>query len=183
MIHKAISYAASVHRRQRKKGTQAPYVWHPLHVGWLLQNAGCDEKVIVAGLLHDVVENTLVTGEDLAGEFGPQVAEIVLGVTEDKRLPWEERKKQALASLSRAPLSVRLVAAADKLDNLQAMRRGEAELGPAIWERYPVGRDKQAWFLREMAAAVRVPPEKDHPLFVQLTREVEAFFGAAANPS
>lgn len=180
MIHQAIAYVARAHRRQRKKGTQAPYVWHPLHVGWLLQGAGVEEEVVVAGLLHDVIENTAVTSEELAAEFGPEVTGIVLGVTEDKRLPWEERKRQTLASLPRAPLPVRLVAAADKIDNLMGMRRALDTVGEAAWSRYQGGREAQEWFLRGVAKAVRVAPERDHPLFGQLEREIETVFGPVA---
>ncbi len=93
MIDKAIQFAAIAHEGQYRKGTNIPYIIHPVSVGFLLQSIGCDEEVIVAGLLHDTVEDTDTELDDIKREFGERVASLVFSASEpDKTLTWEERK-------------------------------------------------------------------------------------------
>ena len=96
MIHEAIIFAALAHEGQKRKGTDVPYIVHPFEVAQILTKAGASESVICAGLLHDTVEDTEVTLEEIRQKFGGEVAGMVSVMTEDKSLSWEERKQKAV---------------------------------------------------------------------------------------
>ena len=103
-LDRALAVSATAHRHQERKGSQVPYIIHPVHVAILLMRHDFPEEVIVAALLHDVVEDTTVTVEDLAREFGPEVARLVAAVSEQKLegtelLPWRHRKQAQLEHL------------------------------------------------------------------------------------
>ena len=103
MINNAIDVAMRAHQNQFRKGTAIPYVTHPLAVGIILAKAGCADEVIVAGILHDTVEDTPMTLDNLRDLFGEKVADIVKGASEpDKSLPWEDRKRHTLNFLKTA---------------------------------------------------------------------------------
>lgn len=93
MINQAIIFATKAHEGQLRKVTQSPFIIHPLAVGCTLADAGEDEDVVVAGFLHDTVEDTDVTLDQIRDEFGDEVAELVDGCSENKALSWDERKK------------------------------------------------------------------------------------------
>ena len=94
MIDLAIEVAMKAHHKQLRKGTSIPYVTHPLAVGIMLAKIGCSDEVIVAGILHDTVEDTDITLDYIRDTFGNQVVKIVEGASEpEKTLPWKDRKK------------------------------------------------------------------------------------------
>lgn len=178
ILDEAIGFAARAHAGQPRKGTDLPYIWHPLAVGRLLQDFGCPEEVIVAGILHDTTEDTGVTLAELTERFGDRVAGIVRGCAEpDKSLPWETRKAHTLEVLPKSSMKVRLVAAADKIDNLRSIAAALTDIGEVVWTRFRRGREQQEWYYRGVARAVAEGPGGDHPLFGMLAREVAAIFG------
>lgn len=93
-VIKAYNFAAQKHTNQRRKNVEAsPYINHPIEVADLLAQAGVkDKKVIIAGILHDTVEDTDTTYQDLVEEFGEKIADFVMECTDDKSLPKVERK-------------------------------------------------------------------------------------------
>lgn len=95
---KAKMFAIQAHKGQiRKSEPDKPMVIHPIGVGQLLESFGYDDNVVAAGYLHDVVEDTKYTIEDIEKEFGSDIASLVMGVSEpDKSLSWEERKKHTI---------------------------------------------------------------------------------------
>src|SRR5688500_431268 len=100
----ALMLAARAHRDQLRKGTDIPYIAHPVHVSLILIRHGFGEDLAIAGLLHDVVEDTDVPLERIAAEFGDTVARLVAAVSETKTAdgaerPWEQRKAEKLAHL------------------------------------------------------------------------------------
>jgi (p)ppGpp synthase/HD superfamily hydrolase len=125
----AVAYAATAHAAQTRKGTGIPYVTHLLAVSGSVLEAGGDEDLAIAGLLHDVVEDQggLPRAEDVRARFGDRVADIVLGcsdsTTEDRehKVPYSERKAAHIAHLREASADVLLVTAADKLHNARAI--------------------------------------------------------------
>lgn len=179
VVARALQTAAYAHRLQLRKGMDLPYIVHPYSVGMMLHNAGCSDAVVAAGLLHDVPEDTAVNLTTLRSDFGEHIAMIVGFCTEDKGMSWEERKARAIEKFRAAPLEVKLVAAADKLDNLRSIIAEHRRVGEQVWERFNRGREKQAWFYYEVATslATNIPPEGDGQLFALLCAEVEAFFG------
>ena len=122
MINLAIEVAVKAHQNQVRKGTDIPYITHPLAVGIILAKAGCSDEVIIAGILHDTVEDTSITLDDLRDTFGEKVSMIVKCASEpDKSLKWEERKSHTQDFLKGAPREVKFVALADKLNNIRAI--------------------------------------------------------------
>lgn len=122
LILKATHFAAHKHRNQRRKGIDAvPYINHPIDLANLLWNkAGIhDEVVIAAALLHDTVEDTETTFDELEHEFGIVVRNVVAEVTDDKRLPQEERKRLQVEHAPHLSARARLVKLADKISNLR----------------------------------------------------------------
>ena len=125
-FYDAIGLAAQAHHRQVRKGTEIPYIVHPLAVAGILIRAGSPEHVVIAGVLHDTIEDTPVSIDLIRSQFGPSVAELVLAVSEpDKQAPWETRKSHTLDTLgSTLQPETLVVALADKLDNIRAIRDG-----------------------------------------------------------
>ena len=119
-ITKAILFALKAHEGQLRKDDK-PYIIHPLSVGFILESAGYGEEVVIAGILHDVVEDTQYTKADIEKKFGARVAELVMGVTKDESLPGPEREQAYLDNLKTADDETRAVSAADLLDNRRAI--------------------------------------------------------------
>ena len=131
-VIRAISFAADKHRNQRRKDIEAsPYINHPIALANILANeAGIeDEKVLVAAILHDTIEDTDTTADELQRTFGPEVAAIVLEVTDDKSLPKAERKRLQIVHAGEISQRAKLVKLADKICNL----RDIAHSPPAGW--------------------------------------------------
>ena len=129
---KAIAFAADKHRNQRRKDADAsPYINHPIALANVLSNeAGVDEeKVLIAAVLHDTIEDTDTTSRELEEVFGDEIAAIVLEVTDDKLLPKDERKRLQIEHASTISESAKLVKLADKTCNLRDM----ATAPPADW--------------------------------------------------
>jgi len=132
-ILEALQFAAHKHRDQRRKGShQAPYINHPIEVAALLATVGgvTDIVTLQAALLHDTIEDTQTTPEELQKEFGPGITSIVLEVTDNKMLKKHIRKKMQIEHAARASREAKLVKLADKLCNL----RDVAERPPAKWD-------------------------------------------------
>lgn len=180
MIDRALATAAFAHRQQTRKSTDIPYIVHPCAVGLLLLDAGCATEVVVAGILHDVIEDTPVTLAALRRDFGATVAELVAQCSEpDKSLPWEKRKQHTITFLATAPAPVKLVVAADKLHNLRSIALEQHRLGEAVWQRFNRGREQQEWYYRRVTESLmqNLPVGCNTSLFEQLQREVAKVFG------
>jgi hypothetical protein len=149
-IEAADRFAERSHRGHLRKGTEQPYVEHPREVARLLADAGAGEEVVVAGLLHDTVEDTGVTVAELREAFGPRVAGLVAAVSEDKTRSWEERKRHTVAKLASAPEDVLLLTAADKLANARAIRAD----GDGVWARFNRPYPLQRRYYRAAARAL-----------------------------
>ena len=126
-LERALRWAATCHHGQARKGSGVPYVQHVAAVAMILDRLGYGEDVVVAGLLHDVVEDCDVTLDDVRDRFGMEVAalvahgsEVKLDATGTKR-PWIDRKRDHLAALADAPPDARALVLADKLHNLASI--------------------------------------------------------------
>src|SRR4051812_26999074 len=98
----ALAFAAEAHRavKQERKGTDFPYIAHPISVAEILDRFECGEDVIVAGFLHDTIEDTQVTAEEISAIFGDRIAALVTAASEpDRTLTWEDRKQHTLDRL------------------------------------------------------------------------------------
>jgi (p)ppGpp synthase/HD superfamily hydrolase len=124
LLARAADYAARQHIAQRRKGERAePYVNHLIEVAALLAEAtdGSDVVLLMGGLLHDTLEDTDATYDDLVERFGPEVASLVAEVTDDKSLPKEERKRLQIEKTAAKSRRAKLLKIADKTSNLRGL--------------------------------------------------------------
>ncbi len=152
-LYDAIELAARAHHGQVRKGTEIPYLVHPLAVAGILIRANCSETLVIAGILHDTIEDTPFTVDDIRSRFGREVAELVMALSEpDKKAPWEARKAHTIEYLEQvATPDVLLVSLADKLDNVRAIREGLASDGEAFWQRFNRPRESQKWYFQRLS--------------------------------
>lgn len=175
----ALAFAVDRHgaQRQARKGTQFPYIVHPIRVGEILDRFEYSDDVIVAGLLHDTVEDAGVTLEELAERFGSSVASLVEYASEpDKELDWRPRKEHTIASVDTAPEDALAVIAADKLDNIRSLGDTLRARGvEATWGIFNADRASQHWYYRSLVEALlrRNPTSL---LFRTLDAEVQEVF-------
>jgi guanosine-3',5'-bis(diphosphate) 3'-pyrophosphohydrolase len=132
VIIRATAFAAAKHRRQRRKDAEAsPYINHPIALADLLVNEAAvdDAIVLAAALLHDTIEDTATTAQELEATFGPETAGIVVEVTDDKNLPKADRKRAQIEHAPALSRAAKLVKLADKICNLRDMHAAP----PAGW--------------------------------------------------
>ena len=154
LFEQAICFAVQKHAGQCRKGGQIPYIVHPLEVMEILLTMGGDVNLLMAGLLHDTVEDTDTTLEELTEIFNADVARLVGEHSEDKSRSWEERKLTALQEVARADKREQMLVLADKLSNIRAMERDYVRLGEALWSRFTRPRVKQAWYYQAALPAL-----------------------------
>jgi guanosine-3',5'-bis(diphosphate) 3'-pyrophosphohydrolase len=133
LLLKALSFAAHKHRDQRRKDAEAsPYINHPIALAEVLAGEGgiADLEVLAAALLHDTIEDTATTLEELRQEFGERIAGMVAEVTDDKELPKADRKRLQIEHAAGISPGAKLVKLADKICNL----RDVAGRPPAKWD-------------------------------------------------
>ena len=160
-IERAIQKASLLHRNQERRGApNFPYITHLFSVAAILSNYTRDEEVIVAGLLHDTLEDTAYTKKDLEADFGKSVAEIVSEVSETKeengqKVAWKVRKQRYIDTLKEARREALLVSAADKIHNLRSAIEDFKKHGPAIWKHFSSGPKDLLWFNREVLEVLK----------------------------
>ncbi len=157
-LERALRWAAQGHDGQARKGSPTPYIEHPMAVAMILDRAGFPEAVVIAGLLHDLVEDTDVTLDDVRTRFGAVVAEAVAGCTEVKRdasgskRPWADRKRDHLDALKSAGTNTKAVILADKLHNLACIAL-DLDEGRPVWSTFNAPRaDVLAYYRANLAA-------------------------------
>ncbi|MBE4907319.1 HD domain-containing protein [Bacillus luteolus] len=177
LIDKAIVIAAKAHAGQTRKLTDIPYITHPFAVGMLLQKEKCSDEIIAAGILHDTVEDTDVTYEDLTNLFGSKVTSLVRAASEqDKSLSWEERKKHTIEHLKNAELDEIKVIVADKLHNLKSIKEDIETNGEDVWNRFNRGKSQQHWYYSSIVK-VLAPQKEEFRLIDELEKVVVDVFG------
>lgn len=162
LLDKAIVFAVKAHANTERRGKGFPYIVHPMEAVEIVATMTPDQELLAAAALHDTVEDTDVTANDLRAEFGNRVASIVVsesdefdaGVSEEDS--WRGRKQAAIDRLANAPLESKMVALGDKLSNMRAISRDYAEIGDALWGRFhaPGGKADHEWHYRGLAASL-----------------------------
>ena len=140
-INFAFKYAAEKHSHQFRKGTTIPYIVHIYEVYQYLREEGADEKTLIAGLLHDVVEDTGTSLEEIEQIFGEDIAKLVGNETEDKTLPYLQRKTLHMGALKNADERAKLVNCADKLSNLRSIYLDQKYYGENSWKKFNGSKD------------------------------------------
>jgi (p)ppGpp synthase/HD superfamily hydrolase len=154
-FEQAFDLACRLHGKQRRKASGVPYVAHLLGVAALVLEEGAAEDVAIAALLHDAAEDQ--GGEEtLSGigrAFGDDVARWVRQASDTlvkPKPPWEERKREHLAAIPMADREAQLIMLADKVYNARSIIADYRRIGPAIWERFSVPRDRTLWYYQSL---------------------------------
>ena len=162
LMDRAIVFATRAHSGTYRKGTKIPYIVHPIEAAAIVSTMTNDPDMIAAAVLHDVVEDTDATVEEISFFFNERIAKLVEAESEDKRknLPpqetWMIRKMETLEFLrNEADREAKILALADKLSNIRAIHRDQNTIGDQLWERFnEKDKSKHGWMYRQVALAL-----------------------------
>ncbi|MFJ5758815.1 HD domain-containing protein [Neobacillus sp. NPDC093182] len=175
ILEKALLTASKSHEGQYRKNTDIPYITHPVTVGFMLLRKGYSEEIVAAGILHDTVEDTPLTLDEIKREFGSKIAEIVDGSSEpDKSLSWKDRKEHTIEFLKTASEDVRAVVCADKLHNIRSIIRDYEQVGEEVWSRFNAGKEQQKWYYTNVVDSLGT--QSSFELLTELRAEVDRLF-------
>lgn len=155
-LEKGMRLAAQWHQGQVRKQSDLPYVQHLFAVALILDRLGYPEDVVIAGLLHDAIEDTEANASLIRETFGETVAELVQGTSETKldaegrKRPWEDRKSDHLEALTTASPELKAIVLADKLHNLESMRLDLEAGNGDFWERFNAPKERIFWYYDRM---------------------------------
>lgn len=162
LLDRAIIFAVRAHAGTERRGKGFPYIVHPMEAMEIVATMTADQELLAAAALHDTVEDTGVTVEQLREEFGERIASLVAsesdtfveGVSEEDS--WHARKQAAIDRLARAPHDAKMVALGDKLSNMRAIARDYAVQGDALWKIFHANDPKDhEWHYRGLADSLR----------------------------
>ena len=161
LLDRAIIFAVHAHAGTERRGKGYPYVVHPMEAVSIVATMTADQELLAAAALHDTVEDTEVTVEQLKAEFGERIASLVAdesdvmpeGMTEEAS--WHQRKQAAIDRLAKASHDAKMVAMGDKLSNMRAIASDYTKLGDALWNRFHAKDPKDhEWHYRGLADAL-----------------------------
>ena len=175
---KAKLFAIKAHKGQiRKSDKEKPMIIHPINVANILSEYGYDDNVVAAAYLHDVIEDTKYTKEDLLNEFNDDIVSLVLGATEeDKSLSWEERKTITIDKVKYLDLRHKAVVCADKISNLEDMRIIFEIKGKKDFSAFKRGFDKQKWYYTEVYNSLIYNEDENISMFSRLKLLIDDIF-------
>ncbi len=154
----AAKYAVEHHSGQKRKLSGTPYVLHPFEAASIASTITGDEDVLIAAILHDVVEDTSATIEEVERLFGKRVAELVMGESENKyedeppEDTWIKRKEESLEKLKNSKdIGVKILWLSDKLSNIRAYDRSYEEIGDELWKHFhQKDKEKHGWYYKSI---------------------------------
>jgi Guanosine polyphosphate pyrophosphohydrolases/synthetases len=162
LLDRAITFAVRAHAGTERRGKGFPYIVHPMEAMEIVATITPDQELLAAAALHDTVEDTDVTVDEIRAEFGDRIADLVSaesdvfveGVSEEDS--WHARKQAAIDRLARAPRDAKIVAMGDKLSNMRAIARDYAVRGDALWSIFHAKDPKDhEWHYRGLADSLR----------------------------
>ena len=183
IFDKALKFAIEAHSGMVRKASDKPYILHPIEVAAIAGSRTDDRNVMAAAALHDVVEDTPITEEDIKLNFGDRIAGLVASETENKRpeMPaqdsWIIRKEESLCALKQTDdVGVKILWLSDKLSNMRSFYREYIEHGERFWDGFNQKDPKiQEWYYR-MIAGLTVEL-KDHPAWQEYSELINRVFG------
>jgi (p)ppGpp synthase/HD superfamily hydrolase len=185
-IAQALKLAVEAHTGQKRKGTETPYVAHPMAVAAIALEHGADEEQAMAALLHDAVEDGGAEyAERIRQLFGNRVADIVEGCTDGvpdaagHKAPWKQRKESYIAHLKDAADDVLLVSGSDKLHNARAIVEDLLQIGNAVFDRFSVSKEQTLWYYESLA---NVFTRRGTPIAKALSDTVQRMQQLASQP-
>ena len=185
IVDKAIQFAVEKHAGSPRKGTEVPYIVHPMEAASVVAGITDDQELIAAALLHDTLEDTGATYDELVSLFGKRVADLVAAESEDKQEEkpaaetWKVRKQTTIDELKKAGYDSRLLVLADKLSNIRAIERDVKAQGDCFWNRFnqkdPL---MHAWYYMSIAEILESDPKlKDTQACREYVNRVKNVFG------
>lgn len=162
LFDRAAVFAVKAHANTERRGKGFPYIIHPMEAASIVATITKDPELLAAAVLHDVVEDTDVTVEEVRAEFGDRIAAIVdsesdkftEGVSEEDS--WQGRKQAAIDRLAGATLDSKIVAMGDKLSNMRAIARDYEEKGDELWKIFHVtDKSMHEWHYRGLAESLK----------------------------
>ncbi len=162
LLDKAIIFAVNAHANTERRGKGFPYIVHPLEAIEIVATITSDQEMLAAAALHDVVEDTDISIDDIEKEFGKRVASLVASESEEpitdksETDSWRERKLAAINRLENSSRDAKIIAMGDKLSNMRAIYHDYMELGDKLWDRFhaPGGKPDHEWHYRGLARAL-----------------------------
>ncbi|MBR5056202.1 MAG: bifunctional (p)ppGpp synthetase/guanosine-3',5'-bis(diphosphate) 3'-pyrophosphohydrolase [Bacteroidales bacterium] len=168
LLDRAIGFAVRAHSGMERRGKGFPYIVHPMEALAIVATITPDQELLAAAALHDVVEDTDFTIEDIRAAFGERIAALVEKETDieiaeqDESMSWHARKQAAIDRLAAAPLDAKIVAIGDKLSNMRAIERDYARIGDELWNLFHVtSRSEHEWHYRGLADSLRELSDTD----------------------
>ncbi|MGB4609175.1 MAG: HD domain-containing protein [Saccharofermentanales bacterium] len=146
LLNEAIVFAVKCHENQLRKGTLRPYILHPLATMQILAKMNADTNLLIAGLLHDVIEDSQVTIDEIITRFGHDVARLVKNNSEDKSKSWYQRKLKTINDLHGLNRRGKMLVLADKVANLRDMYQDYTKGNDGFWERFNAPKEMIAWY-------------------------------------
>ncbi|WP_138207880.1 HD domain-containing protein [Haloimpatiens lingqiaonensis] len=180
MITRAIELALKAHENKKRIGTDIPYAVHPIEVGITLSKNKMDDETIIAGIIHDAVEQEYLSLEEVEEMFGFKVKRIVEKVyIADKYQEGEDyiaRKKRTLDYLrEQASPEFKFVTCADRLSNLKMMQDEYKVIGDKVWDRYKEGYEKRKWYYQSLV--VSLTQISNYDMYKEMVERIEDLFG------
>ena len=182
LLDRAIIFAVKAHAGTERRGKGFPYIIHPMEAMEIVSTITSDQELLAAAALHDTVEDTGVSVEQLRAEFGGRIADIVASETDSaedgrsEKESWRDRKKAGIDRLRDSSREVKIVALGDKLSNMRAIARDYAVQGDELWSIFHAPDPKDhAWRYHALADALR--ELDDTPAFREFETLVEQVFG------
>ena len=176
LIHKALEFAAKAHRTQMRKGTDIPYIVHPMEAALILTQAGASDSLIAAALLHDTLEDTNTTEQELKDIFGETVVKFVRYMTKNDDLDWFENRQHSIEELGTSSREEMMLFWADKLANLRSIAADYSEIGAKLWNRFNKGYENQKWYYVSIAKGLS--PLSDLAAYQEYALLVDRFFSS-----
>lgn len=175
---KAKKFAIKAHEGQvRKSEPDKPMIIHPINAAHILKEYNMDSNVIAAAYLHDVVEDTKYTIEDIEKKFGSDIASLVSSATElDKSLSWEERKKHTIETIKTKDLRHKAIVCADKISNLEDLLILSKKNNIDAFSSFKRGYDKQKWYYESIYKNLTHNEDKNLPMFNKLKELITKIF-------
>lgn len=162
IVKRALDFAYSAHSNGKRKGSGLPYIFHPIEVANIVATLTDDKEIIAAALLHDVVEDTDRTIDDIKYEFGRRVAAIVADESENKYVgtpkneTWKIRKIEQLQHFNECDISSKMVALGDKLSNIRSLRSDFYRLGDGVWQRFnQKDKNEHKWYYEKLVLILK----------------------------
>ena len=184
LLDRAIVFAVKAHHNTERRGKGFPYIVHPMEAVEIVSTITSDQELLAAAALHDTIEDTDVTVEDIRREFGDRIADLVHaesdrfteGVSEEDS--WHERKQAAIERLAAAPHDAKIVAMGDKLSNMRAIWRDYQSKGDELWKIFHVtDKASHEWHYRGLA--VSLSELSDTFAYKELVRLIDDVFGSS----